>query len=308
LPYCQRTPAGHGAEGEGVEPSSPSGVRCSRAPRQPVSGCLPYRKVHPGVEPGLPPYQRGVQPQHLKTFFSGAYGCRSRTFPSTGGRAEPLHQSTETNQARNSHSVRGHHLTGHQPGRQRPAHRLGPVWLAPSAVRRYSPARGPAFSPAFSSGVGCFLRRGCPRPRWLGPAALFYPPLYVASVRLFQLGSRDSNPDFPGNNRARYLITTHPSRSEHPAGLEPARPAWEAGRLTIVLMGAAVVREGVAPTASGVSDRRAPVTPPDLSCWLSRFPSARSGSSLCTLFRRSRGGWVHVFFSPLPDTVAGRVN
>ena len=245
------------------------GVRCSRASRQTVSGCLPYQRSTRESNPAFLPTKEACLRQHLQTFLSGAYGCRSRTFPSTGGCAEPLHQGTETSQARNSHSVRGHHLTRHQPGHRRPAHRLRPVWLAPSAVRRYwRRPRGPVFSPAFSSGVGCFLRRSCPRPRWLDLAALFYPPLYAPIPRSLHLSGstqRDSNPHTLRGKQAGCHYPhgcgstdggsrTHNTRIKSPVLCQ----------LSYVSR-VAVVREGVAPATSGVSDRRAPVTPPDQS-------------------------------------------
>ena len=38
-----------------------------------------YPEVRPGLEPGLPPYQRGVLPQHLQTFGAGAVSRRRTT-------------------------------------------------------------------------------------------------------------------------------------------------------------------------------------------------------------------------------------
>jgi hypothetical protein len=155
--------------------------------------------------------------------------------------------------------------------------------------------------------VGCFLRRGRPRPRWLDLAALFYPPLYAAILQTFQLGSRDSNPDFPGNNRARYHYNT-PQSLRAPSGIRTRTACVGSRQATLILMGAprstdggnrthncliksqvlcqlsyvsnfAVVREGVAPTASGVSDRRAPVTPPDQTLPSSCHPLSSLGGT-----------------------------
>ena len=40
----------------------------AKHPRRSLGTCVPVRaKVRPGIEPGLPPYQRGVPPEHLQT-------------------------------------------------------------------------------------------------------------------------------------------------------------------------------------------------------------------------------------------------
>ncbi len=195
-PGCQRTTSSPRSGRRGIRTLIPPvGVRCSRAPRQAVSGCLPYAEVHPGIEPGLPPYQGGVPP------------------------ATP---ADLLNRARNSHSVRGHHLTRHQPGPRRPAHRLRPVWLAPSAVRRYSPGPGrPRFLSRLQQRCGMFPQAGSPRPRWPGPAV------------------------FASSFSYRHVLTLS---SEHPAGVEPAQPAWEAGRLPLSSWVRPVGPEGVEPS------------------------------------------------------------
>ena len=63
------SPSGPERKARESNPHPLTGARISGAARQTVSGYLPK---------------------------SGAYGCRSRTYASTGHRAEPLHQSTDT--------------------------------------------------------------------------------------------------------------------------------------------------------------------------------------------------------------------
>jgi hypothetical protein len=160
-----------------------------------------------GVEPAPRPSEGRMPPLHLgNVLASGPPGSRT-PISALPRRRLPLGRAAR---------VAGPEAEGERPE----LHRLAPASQAGRALRCVHPPSGPrraavpeaGFEPAVS----------CSRSRRVGP-------LRHSEELSWGAGGRTPTSWLTARLAT---VTTHPS-SEHPAGVEPAHPAWEAGRLPL---------------------------------------------------------------------------